>query len=154
MTAYLIVWGESPADRFAAYAYGTRAEAQEASLRLVPQLSDDQRERLRPRFGAGAGGVSAVVERAGDVTFGYRLLCEVLNALTGNAVAKLENRATGIKRLFAALAERAFVHVPLQSDDPDPILGRPSQIEGTIMMPLNKSTRVGAFVPVRRGISD
>lgn len=113
MTAYLIVYGADPTDRFAAYSYPTRAAAQRASLpgsRLVP--------RVPP--GAAAGGCAYVVETEADVAFGGNLLIGVVNGLTaarGVVVKKFETRGVGVRRLLAALAEHAILGVDTPTQD-------------------------------------
>ncbi len=96
MTAYLIVYGATPSDRFAAYSFETREAARLASTpsgNLTPRVPPD----------GSAGGCAYVIEREEDVTFSGRLLVDVFNALTESGVKKFESRAAGVKRLVACL---------------------------------------------------
>ncbi len=96
MTAYLIVYGATPSDRFAAYSFETRAAARLASTpsgNLTPRVPPD----------GPAGGCAYVIEREEDVTFNGKLLVDVFNALTESGVKKFESRAAGVKRLVACL---------------------------------------------------
>src|ERR1041385_9312414 len=100
MPPYLIVSGETPADRFAASSSPPREAARVASLppaRLVPGVPP----------GFHAGGCAYVVETEADVTFSGHLLVDVFNALTDSGVKKFESRAAGVKRLFTALTTTA-----------------------------------------------
>lgn len=112
MTAFLIVYGKDPTDRFAAYAVPQgRTAAIAASLprrNLVPGVPP----------GSHAGGCAYVVETEADVTFGGSLLVDVFKALTGESVKKFESRAVGVKRLLKALEERA---TPVPEPEPEPI---------------------------------
>ena len=69
MTAYLLVYGANPSDRFAVHRYETRREAWAAgTTALVPRVPPEGR----------AGGHAYVIENAEDVTFGPDLLRAVL----------------------------------------------------------------------------
>lgn len=112
MTAYLIVYGADPTDRFAAYSYPTRAAAQRASLPasgLVPRVPADGH----------AGGCAYVVESETDAPgAGARgLLPALYNALTNSKVERFANRDAGAKRLLAALAEHAILGVDTPTQD-------------------------------------
>lgn len=98
MTAYLIVYGATPADRLAAYSFPTRQAAWAASTSpLVPGVGEH----------AHAGGCAYVIETASDAPFNGRALVEVFNGLTGLSVARFADRMSGVKRLMAALPEVA-----------------------------------------------
>lgn len=106
MTAYLIVYGRDPFDRFATYSYPTRAEAREASLRLVPSFPEDRR----------GGGCAYVIERAEDVTFGIERLPQVYQALTGAPAPAWTTRAEGVDALLAALNTHTSTFASAQGD--------------------------------------
>jgi hypothetical protein len=110
MTTYLIVYGLNPADRFAAYKFANRQDA--ITARLTPTVPVDGYGRYQPDRPAedvrpGIGGCAYVIEKDEDVPFALPRLAEVFNALTGQSIARFRDKPTGLKRLFAALAERA-----------------------------------------------
>lgn len=130
MTAYLIVYGSTPADRLAAYSFVTREAARLASLPtngLTPRV---------PPEGA-AGGCAYVVENEADVTFTGRLLIDVFNGLTDSGVKKFENREVGVKRLMAILpqvSKEKTVSDPVPETDPPKKRGRASPEGRTMTM--------------------
>lgn len=100
MTAYLIVYGENPTDRLAAYRFADRGSAAGASLPaagLVPGVPP----------GSHAGGCAYVIEAEADVTFTGKLLLDVFNGLTEAGVKRFETRDVGVRRLLAILPEVA-----------------------------------------------
>ena len=109
MTAYLIVYGLDPTDRFATYLFPTREAARLAEKSLVPSVPVDGYGRHAPSREArpGVGGCGYLIEKEEDVVFSGNHLVSIYNALTGGAVKKFESRAVGVKRLMATLAEKA-----------------------------------------------
>lgn len=100
MTAYLIVYGENPTDRLAAYSFADRGSAAGASLPgagLVPGVPP----------GSHAGGCAYVIEAEADVTFTGKLLLDVFNGLTEAGVKRFETRDVGVRRLLTVLPEVA-----------------------------------------------
>lgn len=106
MTAYVIVYGRDPFDRFATYNYPTRAEARLASIRLAPNYPEDRR----------GGGCAYVIERAEDVTFGAERLPQVYQSLTGAPAPTWTTRAEGVDALLAALNTRTSTFASAQGD--------------------------------------
>ena len=94
MTAYLIVYGATPADSFAAYSFPTREAARLAAQPGHGNLTPGDRKN---------GGCAYVIETEADVTFSGQLLVDVFNALTDSGVKRFESRNTGIKRLMSVL---------------------------------------------------
>lgn len=112
MPAYLVVYGATPADRLAAYAYPDRKTAWAASVsRLVPRV---------PPTGP-AGGCAYIIETAADVTFNGRQLVDVYNGLapTAGHVNRFENRTIGVQRLLALLTT-IVQPPPTEKDEPMP----------------------------------
>lgn len=104
MTAYLIVYGKDPSDRFAAYQYPTRTAAREASLKLVPNSTDADH--------GNGGGCAYVIERPEDITLSGTVLVAVYNALTNANLKKFETRQVGVERLLKHLPEFAQKAAP------------------------------------------
>ena len=128
MTAYLIVFGADPTDRFAAYSFPDRASARLASLPasgLVP--------RVPP--GGPAGGHAYLVENEEDVVRSplANQLVVIYNSIApqGALVRRFESRAVGARRLLALLAT---VPQPPNKEKKD--------------MPRNAT--IGEFRPIRR----
>lgn len=101
MTAYLIVYGQDPTDRLAAYSFPDRIAARLASTPSGGNLTPG----VPP--GSYAGGCAYVVEKEADVTFSGQLLIDVFNGLTDSGVKKFESRAVGVKRLMSVLPQVA-----------------------------------------------
>lgn len=133
MTAYLIVYGKDPSDRFAAYQYPSRTAAREASLKLVPNSTDAEH--------GNGGGCAYVIERAEDVTLSGIVLVAVYNALTNANLKKFETRQIGVERLLKHLPEFAQKAAPIEEN-------KNMDTETTAEAP--KKYVMGEFHPVRR----
>jgi len=116
MTAYLVVYGKDPTDRFAALAYPTWEAARRASLTLVPSVPVDGSGNYAPDKPTrpGIGGCHCIIEKDKDVPLNGPTMAAVYNALTGCSIKKFESRATGTQRVMKALAEHA---TPTQSPE-------------------------------------
>lgn len=132
-TAYLIVYGADPTDRFAAYKFNSRQDALKA--RLTPSVPVDGFGRPKPdgEVRPGVGGCSYVVEKEEDVPWALPMMVAVYNALTGEAVKRFADRPSGVKRVFGALAAKA-VDAPFTSSPEGAISQSPqNQVEGKKM---------------------
>lgn len=132
MTAYLIVFGLNPTDRFAAYSFPDRPAARIASLPasgLVPRVPPD----------GVAGGHAYLVETEEDIVRSplANQLIAIYNTLAGTGVHvnRFESRSVGVRRLLELLASTARPAVEL------------SHQENTDMP---RPATVGEFRPIRR----
>lgn len=150
MTAYVIVYGIDPTDRFAAHAFPTREVARLAEKTLVPPVPVDGYGRHAPDREArpGVGGCGYIIEKEEDITFGGFHLVSVYNALTEGTVKKFESRTVGLKRLMCALSKLA-VPTMQEISTMDQIENQTgAQVEATTKPP--RQYKVGEFKPVRR----
>lgn len=103
MTAYLIVYGKDPSDRFAVYTFPTRTAALAANLTPTVPVDGYGRPKDGGEERPGVGGCSYVVEREEDAPWALPMLAAIYNAATGETVKRFADRPTGVKRLLAAL---------------------------------------------------
>lgn len=95
MTAFVIVFGDTPKDRLEAYQFENAQEARERSSRFVDLHV-------------------FMIEKEEDVKFSGPQLVQVFNGLTDSGIKKFENREIGAKRLFSVLPQVSIRVSPMK----------------------------------------